>query len=264
MVVVGPRWMGGERHGQARIRSETDYVRVEVEAALNRHIPVIPLLVGGADMPEPGELPESIQDFAYRNAVAIDSGRDFDHHMNGLIRATDQILLSATPTQPSVAAASAVSGVVERRTSDSEVKTAQQMAPAGPAPQSSLFLPLVGGVMTVIGLMETAWFTANLLAAMEANAVQKMFEGVWSFADMSFGFGGLVIGIGVIRGADWARIAGIILCLLAFASNLLWFSDNFDPALPRFILIGTGLTTLLAGLGAYLLLFRWPSPLEKQ
>src|SRR5215470_4230485 len=73
MVVVGPRWMGSGRHGQPRIRSETDYVRVEVEAALDRHIPVIPLLVGGADMPEPGQLPESIRDLAYRNAVEIDS-----------------------------------------------------------------------------------------------------------------------------------------------------------------------------------------------
>ena len=43
-------------------------------------------------MPEPGDLPDSIREFAYRNAVPIDSGRDFDHHMNGLIRATDEIL----------------------------------------------------------------------------------------------------------------------------------------------------------------------------
>jgi TIR domain-containing protein len=85
MVVVGPRWMGGSRHGHPRIHAETDYVRIEVEAALNRHIPVIPLLVGGADMPQPSQLPENIREFAYRNAVQIDSGRDFDHHMNGLI-----------------------------------------------------------------------------------------------------------------------------------------------------------------------------------
>jgi hypothetical protein len=30
------------------------------------------------------------------------------------------------------------------------------------------------------------------------------------------------------------------------------------------LLIGTGLTMLLAILGAYLLLFRWPLPVEKQ
>src|SRR5262245_1606729 len=77
MVVVGPHWMGADRSGQPRIRAETDYVRVEVESALNRRIPVIPLLVGGADMPEPSQLPDSIREFAFRNAVHVDSGRDF-------------------------------------------------------------------------------------------------------------------------------------------------------------------------------------------
>ncbi len=72
MVVVGPRWMGGDRQGQPRIHAETDYVRIEVEAALNRQIPVIPLLVGGADMPEPSQLPASIREFGYRKIpVAI-------------------------------------------------------------------------------------------------------------------------------------------------------------------------------------------------
>ena len=153
MVVVGPRWMGGSRHGRSRIHAETDYVRIEVEAALNRHIPVIPLLVGGADMPQPSQLPENIREFAYRNAVQIDSGRDFDHHMNGLIRATDKILLGAQTSAP---ASSTVSGTIDRRASDSEAKTKHQTTPAGSAVESSLFLPMVGSVMTVVGLMHIA------------------------------------------------------------------------------------------------------------
>jgi uncharacterized membrane protein YccC len=57
---------------------------------------------------------------------------------------------------------------------------------------------------------------------------------------------------------------GIILCLLVAFSNLLWFSDYFDRDLPRLMLVGTGLTSLLAAVGAYLLLVHWPSPAEKQ
>jgi len=260
MVVVGPRWMGGSRHGHPRIHAETDYVRIEVEAALNRHIPVIPLLVGGADMPQPSQLPENIREFAYRNAVQIASGRDFDHHMNGLIRATDKILLSAQTSAP---AASAEPGTADRRPSDSEVKTKHQTTPAGSAAQSSLFLALVGSVMTVIGLMHIAWFTHNLWSALAAGAVAQMFQDEWTYADMGFGFGGLIIGISMIAGAGWARIGGIILCLLAASSNLLWFSEYFDRGLPRPVLVGTGLTSLLAAVGAYLLLFHWPSPEEK-
>ncbi len=212
-------------------------------------------------MPAPSELPENIREFAYRNAVQIDSGRDFDHHMNGLIRATDRMLLGAVPTEPSVPAASPVSGI---RASDSEMRMTHQTTAAGNVPQSSPFLPVVGGVMTVIGLMHIGWFTSNLLAALAAGAVQQMFQQVWTFADMSFGFGGLIIGIGTISGARWARNSGIVLCLLAAASNLLWFSDYFDRGVPRLMLIGTGLTSLLAILGLYLLLFRWPLPVEKQ
>lgn len=253
MVVVGPRWMGGSRHGHPRIHAETDYVRIEVEAALNRHIPVIPLLVGGADMPQPSQLPENIREFAYRNAVQIDSGRDFDHHMNGLIRATHKILLS---TQTSAPAASTGPGPIEG--------PKLQPMPAGSAVQSSVFIPVVGSVMTVIGLMHIAWFTSNLVSALAAGVTQQMFQEVWTYADMSFGFGGLIIGISMIAKAGWARSGGIILCLLVAFSNLLWFSDYFDRDLPRLMLVGTGLTSLLAAVGAYLLLVHWPSPAEKQ
>jgi hypothetical protein len=34
--------------------------------------------------------------------------------------------------------------------------------------------------------------------------------------------------------------------------------------LPRLMLVGTGLTSLLGAVGAYLLLVHWPSPAEKQ
>jgi hypothetical protein len=256
MVVVGPRWMGGDRHGEPRIQSDTDYVRVEVEAALSRRIPVIPLLVGGADMPEPSELPESIRDFAYRNAVAVDSGRDFDHHMNGLIRATDEIFRRRDD-----AGTAAGSATGERRAPTPQTKAAAQQPAAG-VPTASLFMPVVGGVMTVIGLMHIGWFTSNLLTASAAGAVARMFQEVWTFADMSFGIGGLIIGIGTIVGARWARVAGIVLCLLVAASNLLWLSDVFDKGVPRLMLVGTAITAVLAIVGTYLLLFRWPAPAE--
>jgi hypothetical protein len=248
MVVVGPRWLGGERHGQPRVHFETDYVRIEVEAALMRHIPVIPLLVGGADMPEPNDLPESIREFAYRNAVHVDSGRDFDHHMNGLIRATDEIL-SPRPGVSSVAAAAQASGEARPQ-------------PTVPAAHASLFLPVVGSVMTVIGLMHIVWFSANLLTAVSTGGVQQMFQQIWTYADMSFGFGGLVVGIGTICKAHWARVGGIILCLLIASGNFLWFVESFDQNLPRLMWVGTGLASLMAVVGVWLLLFRWPTAVE--
>jgi len=206
-------------------------------------------------MPEPSQLPDSLREFAYRNAVQIDSGRDFEHHMNGLIRATDAILLRPAPGQADVAPTLAAAAAVDVVKADPPAPPSAQVA----TPASNLFLPTVGGGMTVIGLMHLGWFTSNLLAALSAGAVSRMFQDVWTFADMSFGFGGLVVGIAVICGAQWARSAGIVLCALIAASNLLWFTDSFDKGLPRLMLLGTGVTAVLAVLGGYLLLFRWPA-----
>ena len=90
LAIVGPKWLGlgeGTRH---RIDNEDDPVRVEVETALTRKIPIVPVLVGDMMMPEAIHLPPSLRDFAYRQAVTVDGGRDFDHHVDGLIRALDQ------------------------------------------------------------------------------------------------------------------------------------------------------------------------------
>jgi len=85
LVVMGRKWLGPIKSGRTRIHDETDPVRVEVETALKRGISVIPVLIGDAKMPEASQLPDSLTEFAYRNSVRIDPGRDFEHHTNVLI-----------------------------------------------------------------------------------------------------------------------------------------------------------------------------------
>ena len=91
IALVGPRWAGGEGK-DAKITREADPVRVEIETALKQNITVLPVLLDEARMPEPSELPESIREFAYRNAAEVESGRDFDIHVDRLIKAVEQIL----------------------------------------------------------------------------------------------------------------------------------------------------------------------------
>jgi len=91
LAVVGKRWLEaqhviGPKQGRRRLDDATDFVRIEIQSALARSIPVIPLLVGGAEMPAEHELPDGLGDFVYRNAAEVRSGRDFDHHMERLIR----------------------------------------------------------------------------------------------------------------------------------------------------------------------------------
>ena len=98
LAIIGPHWTSGGA-ASPRILEETDPVRIEVETALQRGIPVIPVLVGGATMPQPAELPDSLKNLAYRNAAEVDGGRDFHQHMDRLIRSMDR-LLAGKSTSP--------------------------------------------------------------------------------------------------------------------------------------------------------------------
>jgi hypothetical protein len=56
-------------------------------------MPVVPLLVEGGAMPNVDQLPDSLGEFVYRNGLVIDSGRDFDQHIERLIRNLEPILV---------------------------------------------------------------------------------------------------------------------------------------------------------------------------
>jgi len=92
LAVIGPRWTGITDAGSARISDITDPVRIEVEFALQRAIPLIPLLVAGAKMPDASVLPDGLRDLSFRNAIEIDSGANFHSQMDRLIRSIDQVL----------------------------------------------------------------------------------------------------------------------------------------------------------------------------
>jgi hypothetical protein len=99
LAIVGPQWAGRTGDGRVRIQELTDLVRLEVEAALRKDIVVIPVLVGNAIMPQPSELPDTLQDFAFRNAVKVDGLEDFDDHVRRLIRSMDRLIESQRAAQ---------------------------------------------------------------------------------------------------------------------------------------------------------------------
>jgi hypothetical protein len=92
LAVVGPRWLGTDEHGRHAVADETDWVRIEIETALAKKIPVIPILIDRLRMPKASDLPETLRDFAFRQAAEVDSGVDFRSHMERLIRSMDQYL----------------------------------------------------------------------------------------------------------------------------------------------------------------------------
>jgi len=86
LVVIGKSWRSQRKGQPARIMDPDDWVRIEVETALERGIPVVPLLIDGAALPSREQLPESLWPLLRRNALPVDSGRDFHAQLSRLVR----------------------------------------------------------------------------------------------------------------------------------------------------------------------------------
>lgn len=91
LAIIGDRWLdASDGSGERRLNDPTDFVRIEIESALERGIPVIPLLVRGVQMPSEGSLPSSLRKLVYRNGIPIRSDPDFHRDMDRLIKALEK------------------------------------------------------------------------------------------------------------------------------------------------------------------------------
>jgi hypothetical protein len=87
LAVIGKGWLDlRDAKGARRLDDPDDFVRIEIESALNQGKRVIPVLVGGGQMPSAEELPESLRPLARRNAVRLTHER-FRADADGLIKA---------------------------------------------------------------------------------------------------------------------------------------------------------------------------------
>lgn len=76
ICVMGREWATiTDDRGNRRLDDQTDFVRLEVLNALKRDIRVVPVLVGGARMPSPEQLPADLKLLARRNALPLDDAR---------------------------------------------------------------------------------------------------------------------------------------------------------------------------------------------
>src|SRR5215472_4008402 len=86
LAVIGRDWMTiADGKGKSRLEDPRDFVRIEIESALKRGIPVVPVLVRGASIPAPERLPVSMQELAYHNGIAIRPDPDFHRDVDRLI-----------------------------------------------------------------------------------------------------------------------------------------------------------------------------------
>ncbi|HLH88297.1 MAG TPA: adenylate/guanylate cyclase domain-containing protein [Xanthobacteraceae bacterium] len=104
LVLIGERWTAGvSSDAPCRLFDENDYVRLEIESALDRNIPVVPLLVGTARLPTKSQVPPCLERLLYRTGFHIDEGPDFHHHIDRLISRLNKDIKRPLEPAPSVA-----------------------------------------------------------------------------------------------------------------------------------------------------------------
>ena len=92
IVLIGDSWLSAkDPTGQRRLDLPGDWVRQEIETALRRDIPIIPVRLQGAPMPSEDELPPSIADLTnFQSAEVSDSRWAFDVGL--VIQAIDNLI----------------------------------------------------------------------------------------------------------------------------------------------------------------------------
>ena len=75
LVLIGKDWLGQGSGTAARVADPNDFVRLEVALALRGKAPIIPVLVGDAELPREADLPDDMRGLLSRNAVRVTHAR---------------------------------------------------------------------------------------------------------------------------------------------------------------------------------------------
>jgi formylglycine-generating enzyme required for sulfatase activity len=94
LAVIGTHWLdASDEEGRRRLDSTNDFVRIEIATALQRDIPVIPILLDGAKIPKVQQLPKDLEGLAARNGLDVRHAsfhQDMDKLIAGLKGASIQ------------------------------------------------------------------------------------------------------------------------------------------------------------------------------
>jgi len=116
LALIGPGWVSAAdpRTGQPRLANPGDFVRIEIAEALARNITVVPVLLDGAPMPDPQQLPDDLKELVYRHAEFVEYTR-FDDDVARLIR-------KLQPAAPKAASSASVSTTTRDYRLDGRIK----------------------------------------------------------------------------------------------------------------------------------------------
>ena len=152
LALIGKDWIDAKNEaGQRRLDNPSDFVRLETASALKRDIPVVPVLVRGARMPQPEQLPDDLKELAYRNGVELTHAR-WNSDLQLLIKALQPHVEDSKTVVANANAAPAPPGKPAAEVAD-ETKTPQIATGASAAPRKkplAAILALVAAAVIAI------------------------------------------------------------------------------------------------------------------
>ena len=111
IALIGPNWLtAADEHGRRRLDDPADFVRIEIQTALERRIRTVPVLVNHALMPQEHQLPDALKPLIRRQAAELTDTRwasDIGALVEKIKRAagapsvTEPPRASSTPVTPS-------------------------------------------------------------------------------------------------------------------------------------------------------------------
>lgn len=100
LAMIGPHWLKVEdSNGVKRIQKPQDWVRKEIAEALKRELRVIPVLVNGAEMPDPEDLPEDLKELSLKHAQELSSSR-WSYDVGELTKVLEKLVTKIPEPEP--------------------------------------------------------------------------------------------------------------------------------------------------------------------
>ncbi|PNY36344.1 hypothetical protein C2E31_13510 [Rhodopirellula baltica] len=171
IAVIGDDWLElRDDQGQRRIDNPEDEVRREIVTALDRGIPVVPLLAEGTKMPERESLPEPLRRLHERQWIEVRSDQYFDNDVNLLCNHIDVLRKSNRHLKMALAGTTAivlvlvgtVIGLSFRRPHDTPQNSDQTAnASSDPLPVSPTDVVRAQSEGSIVGLWEQRFFEAG-------------------------------------------------------------------------------------------------------
>lgn len=163
LVIIGQQWIDArDEQGNRRLDDPDDYVRIEIETGLARSRAVtIPVLVDGASVPKPEELPSTLRELSFKNAVVVRDDPDFHRDVARLVDwLSGDYLNNAYRPSESQRFSSAERQHLPTVTEQTQQRPVRQTAaiPTG----SRLILVTIAGVLALFAVIMALWWVNRI------------------------------------------------------------------------------------------------------